>query len=70
MAKGIANEVKEATFLEIRVHNILSRFDGESEANLEAVFQLAKILAPTIIFIGKLSMETNAWGHFYKTFYT
>ena len=59
MANGIANEVKKATFLEIRVDNILSRYDGESEANLEAVFQLAKILAPTIIFIGKLSKETS-----------
>ena len=55
MAKAVANEVEEATFLEIRATNILRKIDGESEANIDALFHLAKILAPTIIFIGKLT---------------
>ena len=54
MAKAIANEVKNATFFQIHAMDIFDRSDRESKANVDAVFQLAKIFAPSIIFIGNV----------------
>ena len=57
MAKAIANEVKDATFFQIHAMDIYDSSDGESIANVDAVFQLAKIFAPSIIFIGNAQMS-------------
>ena len=55
MAKAIAGEAMDATFLEIKMNDILSSFRGKSENNIVAMFDIAEILQPTIIFIGKLT---------------
>ena len=53
LAKAIANEANNATFIEVKVTNIEDKYHGESEANVEAIFELARILSPSILFIGK-----------------
>ena len=53
LAKAVANAADKATFMPISVTNIEDKFHGESEANVEAIFALARSLAPTILFIGK-----------------
>ena len=52
-AKAIAGEAQNATFMEIKMNDILSCYRGTSENNIVAMFDLAEILQPTIIFIGK-----------------
>ena len=53
LAKSIAGEAKDTTFLEVKMSNILSCYQGTSEQNLTAVFDIAEMMAPSIIFIGK-----------------
>ncbi|HEX6280762.1 MAG TPA: CDC48 family AAA ATPase [Nitrososphaera sp.] len=53
LAKAIANETN-ANFYSISGPEIMSKFYGESEANLRQVFQQADQNAPSIIFIDEL----------------
>jgi transitional endoplasmic reticulum ATPase len=53
LAKAIANETN-ANFYSISGPEIMSKFYGESEANLRQVFQQAEQNAPSIIFIDEL----------------
>ncbi|HEX7031412.1 MAG TPA: CDC48 family AAA ATPase, partial [Nitrososphaera sp.] len=53
LAKAIANETN-ANFYSISGPEIMSKFYGESEANLRQVFQQAEKNAPSIIFIDEL----------------
>lgn len=53
LAKAIANETS-ANFYSISGPEIMSKFYGESEANLRQVFQQAEQNAPAIIFIDEL----------------
>ena len=53
LAKAIANEA-ECTFMEVSTTQIDDKYHGESAANVEAIFHLARILQPTIIFIDEI----------------
>ncbi len=53
LARAIANETS-ANFYSISGPEIMSKFYGESEANLRQVFQQAEQNAPSIIFIDEL----------------
>ena len=53
LAKAIANEA-ECTFMEVSTTQIDDKYHGESATNVEAVFHLARILQPTIIFIDEI----------------
>ena len=53
LAKAIANETN-ANFYSISGPEIMSKFYGESEANLRQIFQQAEQNAPAIIFIDEL----------------
>jgi len=53
IAKAIANEVK-AHFISIRGPELISKYQGESESNLRAVFEEARMFAPAIIFFDEI----------------
>jgi SpoVK/Ycf46/Vps4 family AAA+-type ATPase len=53
LSKAIANEA-QCTFLEVSTTQIDDKYHGESVANVEAIFHLARILQPTIIFIDEI----------------
>lgn len=57
MARAIAGEATDATFMEIKMNDILSCYRGTSENNVVAMFDLAEILEPTIIFIGSKKLK-------------
>jgi len=52
LAKAIAGEADEATFIEVKMSNILSSYQGSSENNAIAIFDIAELFAPTIVYIG------------------
>lgn len=68
IAKAIAHEVK-AHFIPIAGPDVLNKSFGESEKNLRNIFEEAKRLQPTIIFIdeidaiaqARLAGETSKW---------
>jgi len=53
LAKAVANEC-DAYFISINGPEIMSKFYGESEANLRRIFEEAKKKAPSIIFIDEI----------------
>ena len=58
LAKAIAGSVTNATFIEIKMSNILSSFRGTSEQTATAIFDVGEIFGPSIIYMGK----TDWWG--------
>ena len=58
IAKAIANEV-DAHFILISGPEILSKYYGESEANLRKIFQEAKSLQPSIIYWDEIDSLTQ-----------
>lgn len=53
LAKGIASESK-ANFLNISISDIVSKWYGEAEKYVKAVFTLAKKLTPCVIFVDEV----------------
>ncbi|CAM0881765.1 unnamed protein product [Alopecurus aequalis] len=53
LAKAIANEAG-ATFLNISMSTVLSKYYGEAEKTIRALFSLAAKLAPAIVFIDEV----------------
>eukprot|EP01063_Lacrimia_lanifica_P016488 TRINITY_DN23032_c0_g1_i1.p1 TRINITY_DN23032_c0_g1~~TRINITY_DN23032_c0_g1_i1.p1 ORF type:complete len:367 (+),score=153.52 TRINITY_DN23032_c0_g1_i1:102-1202(+) len=53
LARTIAKEAN-ATFMEVRLDRVLTKWVGESEKHVAAIFSLARKLEPTIIFIDEI----------------
>jgi transitional endoplasmic reticulum ATPase len=62
IARAVAGET-DAAFFNVRLHEILEEYAGCSEKNLHCVFQQARELAPSVIFIDELDALANR-NHF------
>lgn len=55
IARAIAGELK-ASFISVTISDILDRYMGESEANMAAVFDRARALAPAVLFFDEVDV--------------
>lgn len=53
IAKWIAAE-SGATFFAVRPSSLLSKFYGETELTVSALFQVAEVCAPSVIFVDEV----------------
>ena len=53
LAEAIANEA-QCTFMAVTISQIDDKYHGKSAKNVEAIFELARILQPTILLIDEI----------------
>ena len=54
LARATGKEFGEVTFINIKSTDLLNKYIGGSEARLKVVFEMAKQMAPTILFIDEI----------------
>jgi vacuolar protein-sorting-associated protein 4 len=54
LARAIATEVSNATFFSVSAADLVTKWQGDSERNVQALFQLARKKKPSIIFIDEI----------------
>ncbi|WP_136718580.1 ATP-binding protein [Halorientalis salina] len=61
LAKAVANEMN-ATFFSVKLGSLLSKWYGESSQKITALFDVAKELSPSVIFLDEVDALTTSRG--------
>lgn len=59
LASALAKELG-CTFLNVKLNSLFGRYVGESEKNAAAIFSVARLLQPTVIFVDEIDSFLNS----------